>query len=194
MRFEEQNNETKITTMLDKIYKKLAGDDAKVNTNLDAYPNDVKVPLLLEKIHEVVDNSGESGGGSSSNRLIVHVKKENFDGRPAVFDPDEITPSVDDIFDAFEAGKDISVIVQLDFSFSDGNSSYTSTVEFALPLISWRMDTNLEYMAFSVKSIYHVPYQGSDATERMVDIVTLTLWKTKNRKAILYYGNEDIDY
>ena len=143
---------------------------------------------------EGVWNKAEPSGGSDSNCLIVHVKKENFNGYPAVFDPDEITPSVDDIFDAFEAGKDISVIVQLDFLFSDGNSSYTSTVEFALPLISWSMDTNREYMTFSVKSIYHIPFQGSDETERMVDIVTLTLWKTENRKAILYYGNEDIDH
>ena len=62
MRFEEQNNETKITTMLDKIYKKLAGDEAEVDTDLATYPNDVKVPLLLEKIYEVIDNSGEGGG------------------------------------------------------------------------------------------------------------------------------------
>lgn len=73
MRFEEQNNETKITTMLDKIYKKLAGDDAEVDTDLATYPNDVKVPLLLEKIYEVIDNSGE-GGGADISKLIPTVE------------------------------------------------------------------------------------------------------------------------
>ena len=127
-------------------------------------------------------------GGSNPNRLIVHVRKENPEA-PAIFDPDEITPSVDDIFDAFEAGKDISVIVHLDFS----NDEYSVTKEFALPLISWVIGTDHDYMAFSAKNMYRVPFTGDDQTEQMLDIVTLTLWKTMDRKAILYYGHEDLD-
>lgn len=163
---------------LEKLYISLGG----VESDLEG------VSTTAEVIDLIKDVAG--GGGSGADRLIVHVKKENPEA-PAIYDPDEITPSVDDIFDAFEEGKDISVIVH--FIYSNPNDGSSVTVEYALPLISWNMVENYECMAFSAKNMCHTPFQDSDQTEPRMDLVTLTLWKSMNRKAILYYSHEDMD-
>lgn len=85
MKYEEYSNDVKVPMLLEKIYKKLAGDSAEDIENIDSYSNDTKVPMLLEKIYDVIDTASDSGSDSSdssgnSNTEIVTLTETEDEG------------------------------------------------------------------------------------------------------------------